>query len=215
MNSYFVEFVSRLEKSIQKGLPGESAQLKMAPRFRKPPNFDHNKQTPKEGAVLILLYPEENSIKTLLIQRADYDGHHSSQVSFPGGKRENDESLYMTALRECEEEIGINKNTIRLIGAISSLYIPVSNFNVFPFLAQTPQKPILNRNEREVKAIIEFDLHQLNTGSIKEEREIKLANGLTLNTPCYNINGNTVWGATAMIISELQALINGGNLKKE
>jgi len=83
----------------------------------------------------------------------------------------------------------------------------VSNFNVHPFVAKTMAKPILKRNEREVDFIIEFDLHQLISDGIREERTIKLANGLELNTPCYNINGNIVWGATAMIMSELQALI--------
>ncbi len=209
MSNFFLDFVSGLGRSINTGLPGESAQLKMAPRFRKPSGFDLTKRaTAKQGAVLILLYPEGNKINSILIKRTSYDGHHSSQVSFPGGKKEDsDENLFITALRESEEEIGIDKTKVELVGAISNLYIPVSNFNVHPFVAKTMVKPALSLNEREVDFIIEFDLQQLISEGTREQRNIKLANGLEINTPCYNINGNIVWGATAMIMSELKALI--------
>jgi 8-oxo-dGTP pyrophosphatase MutT (NUDIX family) len=205
----FADFVQGLEKAILKGLPGESAQLRMAPLHRKPLNFDSStKGAPKDGAVLLLLYPVNSSIKTVLIKRADYDGHHSSQVAFPGGKKEEgDESLYIAALREAEEEIGINRNDIRLIGALSNLYIPVSNFNVHPFVAQTANPPMFKLNTREVSSIIELDLDELNNEAIKGKKKIKLSNGLLLETPCYTIEGNTVWGATAMIISELHAVM--------
>lgn len=209
MNSDFDDFISRLESAIQYGLPGERAQRKMAPIYRGPSGIHHSTQsTPKQGAVLILIYPCNNEVKTVLINRSVYNGYHSNQVGFPGGKKEDkDTTLYMTALREAEEEIGIEKNNVNLVGELSNLYIPVSNFNVSPFIASASQKPVFIPNEREVRGIIEFDLNQLNTDKIKSEKQIQLSNGLTLRTPCYDISGNIVWGATAMIISELHELM--------
>lgn len=208
MDKKFPDFLVNLKSVFSEGLPGKSAQLKMAPSFRIPRHMDNSDtKMPNEGAVLILLYPFNNSVYSVLIERAEYRGYHSSQMSFPGGKMEkNDHSLQDTALREAHEEIGVPKETVTCIGAITNLYIPVSNFNVSPFLGFAPERPHFIPHPREVKSIIEFDIKILKEESTKSRKKIKLANGMFLETPYYNIENKTVWGATAMIISELEAI---------
>jgi 8-oxo-dGTP pyrophosphatase MutT (NUDIX family) len=205
----FVSFIEQLKIRLQKPLPGEAVQYLMAPVSRlqikdlEPENYN-----PKKSAVMILLFPHEQFIKTVLIERPVYEGVHSGQVAFPGGKFEDaDRDLKQTALRETFEEIGVDPNKIEVIGQLTDLYINPSNFLVSPYIGFVNEHPNFTPNTREVKQIVVYNLFDLNNENIKSEKEIVFSGGFKLKTPYYDIEGLTVWGATAMMISELNAVI--------
>lgn len=213
MNAFEI-FSKKLFHEINKELPGFSAQKLMAPLGRKPP-IEYLKKNilPQNSAVLILLYPDEKSlpVKTVLIERADSEGRaHSGQIAFPGGgfDERTDEDFRNTALREAEEEIGVNRNSVSIIGALTPLYIPVSNYMVHPFIGITGVKPGFVIHDREVKSIIELELDELFSETIKSKtvRHIKIKNQ-DMEVPCYDMNGKIIWGATAMILSELEEIV--------
>ncbi len=206
----FVRFVEQLKSRLQQPLPGEEVQYQMAPISRlrasylSPENYN-----PKKSAVMILLYPKDNTIKTVFIERPVYEGVHSGQVGFPGGKfEESDIELKQTALRETFEEIGVDPKKINVIGQLTDLYINPSNFLVSPFVGYLNETPEFIADSREVKQIVEYNLFELSNEAIKAEKEIMFSAGFSLQTPYYDIEGLTVWGATAMMVSELNAIIN-------
>ncbi|MBA3971606.1 MAG: CoA pyrophosphatase [Bacteroidetes bacterium] len=203
----FRDFIQRLEYQLRQALPGEAAQFSMAPvsrqRIKQIPSENYN---PKKSAVLILLFPQGGSIRTVLIQRPEYDGVHSGQIAFPGGKFEfNDIDLMQTALRETTEEIGVAPEGIIIIGSLTELYITPSNFLVQPFIGYVTEEPQFLMDPREVQSILTTDVFKLN--SKVGEKVILQSGGYKIKTPYYDIEGFTVWGATAMIISEFNAVI--------
>ena len=208
----FEKFIKKLAREINQELPGFSAQRLMAPLGRKKvTDYINKKNLPKKSAILILIYPEENtySPKTVLILRPDESRTHSNQISFPGGGfDEKDEELSMTALRETEEEIGVGRKSISLIGELTSIYIPVSNYIVYPFIGICNTKPIFSINATEVKDLIEIEIKELLNVKNKTTtlRHIKIRNE-NMEVPCYAVDGKIIWGATAMIISELVEII--------
>jgi 8-oxo-dGTP pyrophosphatase MutT (NUDIX family) len=194
-----------LTSQIAKGLPGKDTQLKLAPESR-------DLFTPvgekTDAAILILIYPNSrNKLHTVLMKRQSYHGHHSGQVSFPGGKHEkSDKNLLHTALRESQEEIGIIPGRIEIIGELTNLFIPVSNFMVHPFLGLTSTIPEFKPDRSEVDYLIEVSLQQIAAARI-EVTSMKFK-GHNYNVPYYNLNNEMVWGATAMIMSEFIEIIN-------
>ena len=204
-----LKFVEQLKIRFQSNLPGEDAQFLMAPFARKRiQQLDLEKSNPKKSAVLILLFPMGNGIHTLLIERPVYDGVHSGQVAFPGGKfEEKDIHLQQTALRETFEEVGIPSRDIEIIGKLTDLYIKPSNFLVAPFIGYINKKPDFVPDAYEVQKIITVDLFGLNATKIRTEKIITHSSGYKIKAPCYEIKGLTVWGATAMMISELNVIV--------
>jgi 8-oxo-dGTP pyrophosphatase MutT (NUDIX family) len=205
------EFIVNLKtKLATEPLPGEDVQFLMAPITRqKIKQIKPDSYSPRKSAVLILLYPTDNSINTILIQRPIYEGVHSGQIAFPGGKFEEiDITLENTALREANEEIGINTDGIQLIGSLSEVYISPSNFLVKPIIGYIEKLNPLKADNYEVNQIIHTDLFSLNKESIKGIKTIEHSNGFKIKTPYYEIEGLTVWGATAMMISELNAVVS-------
>ena len=206
----FNEFISRLKYRLALPLPGANAHWMMAHPYRKQ-NFLYRNEPidAKKGSVLILLYVVENSVSTALIVRQEYDGVHSGQVAFPGGKfEEADIDLKTTALREASEEIGIIPSEIEIVGNITKLYIPPSNFVVHPFIGIINYPPVFHPDTSEVKEIIEVNIHQLLDNSIIGEKEILMGNKMRVRTPFFDIKGYTVWGATAMILNELKQILH-------
>ncbi len=204
----YTNFLEQLKQQLLE-LPGEEAQYQMAPFNRKKiSDFSDRIHSAKKSAVLIILYPSNNSINTILIQRPNYEGVHSGQIAFPGGKyEESDIELSNTALREANEEIGIDVSNIQLLGRLTDLYISPSNFLVSPFIGFITELNDLTPNNYEVSKIIHTDLFNLNKEHIKNIKNIEHSNGYKIKTPYYKIEGFTVWGATAMMISELNAII--------
>ncbi|MEI7983695.1 MAG: CoA pyrophosphatase, partial [Bacteroidota bacterium] len=160
------------------------------------------------SSVLLLLYPFEKEIGLVLIQRPDYIGVHSGQISLPGGKYEDDdESLIYTALREAKEEIGIDPVLVQILGQITELYIPPSNFIVTPVVGYMSIRPQFKADPKEVADIIEIRISDLMNTSNSQKKKMKLRHGFFLRVPSYYIDGNIIWGATAMILSEFCAII--------
>jgi len=202
----FLPFTERLEVRLQKPLPGTSAQVKMSSmmRIRELMSFIVPNDT-KQSSVLLLLYPHESSIWLVLMLRPIYNGIHSGQVSLPGGKYEDgDDSLIFTALREAKEEIGIDPIEVQILGQLTELFIPPSNFLVTPIVGFIHYRPEFSANSKEVAKIIEIRLMDLFDERNIREKKIRLPLGFSIKTPCYVIDDVIIWGATAMILSEFR-----------
>ena len=204
----FNTFIAKLEKQLKRPLPGNKAHLKMASKLRlNELDKGYDISTAKQSSVLILLYPFHNSIFTVLMERTSYNGVHSGQISFPGGGWEKrDNNFQETALREANEEVGILPNDVKVIGQLSEMYIPPSNFLVHPFIGFSDKKPQLFPEASEVALIIEADLKTVFHHSDFKEIELEVR-GQKIITPYYNINDHVVWGATAMMLSELKEIV--------
>lgn len=209
-----LELAEQLKSELVKGLPGLKAQLLMSPRNRKY-RYDGNlqKHISKKAGVLILLYPCKNGHLCLpLIQRPEYDGAHGGQVSFPGGKHEKrDKSIIETALREAHEEIGVDPSKVHVLGLMTELYVWASNATVAPVLAWSESQPEFTADDNEVSEIIELDIFQLLDEKYIKSKTLKLKAGIEVEAPYYDIVGKMVWGATAMMLSELVELLKRVN----
>lgn len=187
-------------------LPGEEFQYLMAPASRNPMLIEH-KSDPSAAAVLLLLYPIGTVWHLALTKRHTYKGSHSGQISFPGGKREDsDTSLQETALRETQEEIGVNCTHSDCVGQLSQLHIPVSNFMVSPYVAIVSGRPEMKKDDHEVKHIIEIPLELILNDKYKSTTEIT-NDKYHFNTPIYQLEDDYIWGATAMILSEFAEIL--------
>lgn len=202
------KLISEIRQNIKQSLPGNIAQLRMAPSHRNGliRNFDENRII-RQSAVLIALFPN-NKLSTLLIKRATYDGVHSGQVSFPGGKfEESDESLIQTALREAQEEVGIDPLKVEVLGTLTPLFIPVSNMEVLPVIGLLHKKPDLHLNLEEVEFTIEVPICHLKNPANHMSKRIYVRD-YPIEAPYIKVDCEDVWGATAMIISEFIELFN-------
>ena len=196
------DYTQSWRENLSKNLPGEEAHLLMAPEFRGSYKF---RTDPVKAAVLALMYPSPPDISLVFIKRNEYDGPHSAQVSFPGGAwEEKDESLERTAIRETREELGIT-NSITLLGSMTSLYIPVSNFLVQPYVGWSDIKPEFNPDPSEVQFVIESSLREL-LDPRKRSLETMFRHGQSITAPCFKVGKEKIWGATAMILSEFLQL---------
>lgn len=164
---------------------------------------------PKKCAVLVLLYPKNKSINMVLILRNAYKGVHSAQVSFPGGKKDDtDTNLLETALRESEEEVGIDRKEVKIIGELTDLFIPPSGYLVQPYVGYSINTPKFTPNKKEVSTIIEAPLEMIMDDSNIGKKKIEVSTlKRRINYPYFNIMDHTVWGATAMMINELREII--------
>jgi 8-oxo-dGTP pyrophosphatase MutT (NUDIX family) len=201
--------ITKVKEGLLGPLPGVEAQFKMASSLRFPPDYiEQHRPKARQGSVMVLLYPIEDIIHTVLTLRTSYKGVHSGQVSFPGGKKEqDDENLIATALRETWEEVGVPDYDIEVVGGLTELYIPASNFIVTPYVGIVQERPEFQPNHREVEKIIEADLHILMDDTLRKQTQVKIADNLTIDAPYFDIDGQVVWGATAMMLSELAEII--------
>ena len=203
-------FVDTFTGIINDGLPGEQAHTEVMPVNRKFTSEGLQKaESLRQSAVGVILYPQESTINSVLIQRPDYEGTHSNQVSFPGGKMDDtDEDLEYTARRECFEEVDLPLGLGTRIGELTNVYIPVSNFVVQPYVFFVDELPQLTPDTREVQSIISFDVFKLVEEETLKTTDIRFKQGfIRKNVPYYDINGHVVWGATAMMLSELKAIL--------
>ena len=202
----------KLKIELTKGLPGTDVQWQMAPKHR----FSEFPTAPGKdtlnASVLILLYPHLESVYTVLTHRQSYDGVHSAQISFPGGKSEPaDVSDIHTALREAEEEIGIDPSIISVIGTLTPLFIPVSNILVTSVIGWVKNKPELNIDPKEVAFLIDADLKKLIDPAIVKIKPYEIR-GSIFEVKYFDYDDNMIWGATAMIIQELLAIIKNSGI---
>ena len=192
-------------------LPGPGYQLKMAPAHR---DADSERKSEQNAAVaLILSFSKTKDWEIILTKRAEYNGHHSGQVSFPGGKEEYlDKSLLNTSIRETFEEIGLHLAPENCMGALTPLFIPVSRFIVYPFIFLKSGSNDYTLDSSEVDYMIRVPLVDLLNKSLIKSAEIQVGDRKIL-TPFYDFKGEMVWGATAMILSEFKEIVHRINSK--
>ncbi|MBP7477394.1 MAG: CoA pyrophosphatase [Chitinophagales bacterium] len=188
-------------------LPGNMAQYKMAAYFKQIPTETWIlNQNPKLGAVMILLSHSSDSIQLTLMKRPDYDGIHSGQISFFGGKKEEmDEGLLHTSIREAQEEGGFDTSALEYFGALSPLYIHASNYYIEPHVFYSADALAFNHDKNEVERIIEVDVRDIFQNKSTEMIHIK--GRAPFEAPCYRLGSDIIWGATAMILSELEEIL--------
>jgi 8-oxo-dGTP pyrophosphatase MutT (NUDIX family) len=206
----FNEFINNLTQKLALPLPGLQVQLRMTSnrRSREMMEFRHSDQAIK-SSVLILLYPGKKNTQPffVVILRPTYEGIHSGQISLPGGRFElSDENLMQTALRETSEEIGMNPAEVTIIGKLTELYIPPSNYMVQPFVGFTRSFPVFIPHPKEVEKIIEIPVKQLLDNNNLVQKEISIG-GIQFTAPSFVIDGTTIWGATAMILNEFKEIL--------
>ncbi len=208
------DFINSLKTELQKPLPGIDVQFEMAHINReklKPEEFDTVNY--RQSAVLLLICKKNGKYYIPLTERHVYKGAHSGQISLPGGKfEEADDTLENTALRECDEEIGL-KDNIELLGILTPVYIPVSGFvvNVYVgFLNSDDQD--FKINAAEVKSLIELELNDLLNPELIKMTTVEPMPGLKLKTPYFDVQGKVIWGATAMILNEFKSLLQKKDL---
>jgi len=206
------ELLAKLENALRGPLPGSSAHVKMVNYDR--PSIERALQKNVDAtpsAVLVLLYLKDERLHTLLMLRTPYEGVHGSQVSFPGGKKEKtDNDLLETALRETQEEIGIRTDQLNILGQLTEVYIPPSKFLVTPYVAFTEDLGDLNPDPIEVAEVIEAPLLDLlNDDFVKEKKLFVRSINSKIKVKYFDVNDHVVWGATAMMISELKEVLKG------
>jgi 8-oxo-dGTP pyrophosphatase MutT (NUDIX family) len=189
----------KIQQRLLLPLPGIAVQQSMAPEGRStapaPPNA-------LKAGVLILLYPKQKSLHTIFIQRTEYNGAHSGQISFPGGMyEEKDGNLQQTALRETYEEIGLEPNDIQILGTLSPLFVPISKIQVFPFVGYLNKERKIKIDNQEVEHVIEVQIeHLLHSDSIQKG---EFSNSeKTAIAPYFKVENKKIWGATAMMLAE-------------
>ncbi|MEM9362282.1 MAG: CoA pyrophosphatase [Bacteroidota bacterium] len=207
----FQEFYEQVLKIKNLPLPGSDSHHKMSPAFRKQwlESKKIEAQNPKKAGVMALFYPNDKQLTyLLLILRKTYQGVHSNQIAFPGGKLEpEDKNLMETALRETHEEVGVPSESVEVLKKLSEVYIPPSNFLVQPYLGVYPKPKVFQIQENEVEALVEVPLSDFLDRSNLSEEKLSTSYAKNISVPAFKLNGYTVWGATAMMLSEIKELL--------
>jgi 8-oxo-dGTP pyrophosphatase MutT (NUDIX family) len=207
----YQEFENKIVKITKLNLPGEAAQFKMAPmeRLAELKRIAIERETARKAGVLALFYPSEAKETMLaLILRKTYKGVHSAQIGFPGGKYEiEDNTLKETALRETEEEIGVVRNSVSVLKKLTEVYIPPSNFFVQPYLGITKYTPNFILQEEEVEALVEVPLIHFMDDATKTYQNLTTSYAKNIEVPAFMLNNHLVWGATAMMLSEVREML--------
>lgn len=207
MSKRFDEFIQQLYVDLQQPLPGREAQYRMAPQPRAGAYpYDQPPAEARRGGVLVLFYPHNAQPYLPLILRPTYEGVHSGQVGLPGGGQDpDDQDIVATALREAQEEVGVEPGALTVLGQLSSLYVFASNYLVQPTVAWMAARPHFVIDPYEVAQLIEMPLAALLDPANTHQERWQLR-GRTADVPFYRVQEQTIWGATAMMLSELLTL---------
>ena len=197
-----------IRKALAQILPGSKSHRKMLPQNRHLAVSTKERSHIKYSSVLLLLFVESKVLNVCLIKRPEHMKHHAGQIALPGGRIEKGETALETALRETQEEIGISSEQIEILGSLSELYVQVSQFQIHPFVGWLDKKPDFTINKNEVEKAIFFPLKKMK--NTFEEAELKTISG-TLKVPCILFEGEIIWGATAMILSEFYDILKQYN----
>ena len=206
----FDAFLKYIPQILEEKLPGDDAHIEMMPLERIAIFKDLNleKINPREASVMMLFYPKNDEPHLVMILRNSYKGVHSSQIGFPGGKVEKfDTSLEDTALRETFEEIGVDRELITIVKPFTSLYIPPSNFKVYPFLGYATEELTFNPDEREVFGIIEMPLSTLMDDNTKVSKTLSTSYMEEVDVPAFKFEEYYIWGATSQMLNELKEVL--------
>lgn len=202
-------FIQKLEKKLQQTLPGEPAQIKMA----HPARYQGRQAPPTatQAGVLALFFPKNEQWNLVFIERVSHNPRdvHKGQISFPGGRfDEGDGDFSSTALREAQEEVGVNPQDITLLGELTDIYIPVSNFHVHPHVGFIEYAPQWRPQESEVAGILEIPFDHFLNPLHRKVMDLQVNANFTLSeVPYFDIDGRVLWGATAMMVSELVEVV--------
>ena len=204
--------IEDIKQALTQPLPGKKGQELMAP-IPITSKFDRwpIPEDCREAGVLLLLYEKDAELHITLTRRHTYPGVHSGQIAFPGGRREGDETLRETALRETYEEVGVSPGKLEVIGQLSRLYTPPSNFCIFPFVAYSAGRPAFQPDAREVAELIETPFNLFLDPATQKKELWHFENFGERNVPFFDVFGHKVWGATAMILSEFLMLLSGNS----
>ena len=202
-------FFRTLEARLAKGAPGPAAQMTMAPSPRPGQRpFPETEMTSSKAAVMLLLYPREGLIFLVLIRRALTVQHHRDQIGLPGGQVEGKETFEQAALRETWEELGVRPEQVHVLGSLTPLEIPVSNFCIYPVAAFSEQSPTFIPDPVEVAEVIELPLgHLLDPANIRREKWV--IRDIPVDVPFYAFGPHKIWGATAMVLAEFVEALKG------
>jgi len=201
------DLLERIEHGLRAPLPGLPAQLRMVPEPRPGTKaYFEVEGTCLKAGVLVLLYESDGRLQLLLTRRTDRVLHHRGQISFPGGEQHPGESLEATALRETQEELGLDLAAVRILGRLTPLYIPPSNFCIYPTVAFLPGKPEFRPQPDEVDVVIEAPLDHLVDAVNRRSETWGLGDGQAV-VPFYEFDGHKIWGATAMVLAEFLAVL--------
>ena len=206
----FQDFLKYVPNFAQAKLPAFEAHIKMAPleRINALKNGILDNKKSRKAAVMMLFYPKNGRTHLVLIVRSSYEGTHSSQIAFPGGKFEPEDAVFAnTALRETHEEIGILPRNIEIIRPFTELYVPPSNFMVHPFLGISREEISFIPDPNEVANIIELPLSVFLSDEIIISAEMATSYAGKITVPAFKIEEHIVWGATAMMMSELKEVL--------
>ncbi|TRX16279.1 NUDIX hydrolase [Flavobacterium franklandianum] len=206
----FQDFLEYVPKLVAVTLPAKEAHFKMAPleRIESLKNLNFDSINPKNAAVMMLFYPKKGRTHLVLIVRNSYEGVHSAQIAFPGGKYETlDVTFEKTALRETHEEIGIHPESIEIIMPFTNLYIQPSNFMVYPFLGICKDEIVFTPDRNEVVNIIELPLNDFLNDDLIITTTMSTSYAKNIEIPAFKINEYIVWGATAMMLNELKEVL--------
>ncbi|MCG6186158.1 NUDIX hydrolase [Maribellus maritimus] len=198
-------FQNEIKKALQITLPGESSHKKMLPPSRKLVATPEKRNKLKHSSVLLALYVENSNLYGCLIKRPKHMKHHAGQIALPGGRIEKGENAVETALRETYEEIGVHQNQIEILGMLSELYVEVSGFQIQPIVGWLNKKPTFSINKDEVEKMVLLPI--LKYKNHFEKTSIKTNIGV-LEVPCIKFDGEIIWGATAMILSEFYDIMD-------
>lgn len=206
----FDRLYARLTGGLPAELPGRAAHYEMAPKPLEEERFLTSvSQNARKSGVLILFYPDEGDAAFPLIKRPNYPGVHSGQVALPGGKMEPDDpDLVFTALREAQEEVGIDPAKVKIVGQLTELFIPASRFLVYPVIGLMEEKPIWVPDPKEVSKVLPTRVFDLINRGTRKEAQLPIPMIGTLNAPFFDLHREIVWGATAMILGELVEVLN-------
>jgi 8-oxo-dGTP pyrophosphatase MutT (NUDIX family) len=208
-NPLFSETLHSLEERLSGPKPGLIAQLGMTPNPRPGHQVYYEvEDTSLKASVLVLFYPREGNLHLVFTRRTDNVDFHKGQISFPGGRLEAGEGLEQAALREAQEELEIDPDSVRILGMLTPLYIPPSNYCIYPVVALTESRPDFRPSQIEVAELLEIPLdHLLSPQNVR--REMWAIMGADVEVPFYAFGEHKIWGATAMVLAELLEMIKG------
>ena len=201
----FSSAVNRLRRALAEPLPGAAAQDLLAPVPRRewPAGFD--RASVRHAAGLLLIYPVDDRATILLTVRA-HALRHGGQVSLPGGVVEPDETFEQAAHREAHEEVGLDIGAVTTLGALTPVDIAVSGFRLHPIVAAADLQPLLRPSDGEVARILQIGVETLMDPVVLGHRTM-LRDGRSLRAPAFLVDGEEVWGATAMALAEFLTLL--------
>lgn len=203
----FDDAIQKLERGLSGELPGAAAQERLAPIPRRNWPSGFNPARIRHAAGLLLLYPDHDRVHVVLTVRADSLDRHSGQVSLPGGVVDPGETFEQAALREAHEEVALNVDRIRVIGALTPIDIPVSGFRLHPIVAAADARPALTPSDGEVARILYVPLEDLfNHAHLRSSERTR--DGVTLTVPAFHVAGVEIWGATAMVLAEFLSVLD-------